>query len=543
METELHCDGSIHGFGSVLLQKQVDGKFHPICYFSKRTTQTETRYHSFELEALAIVYSLERFRIYLQGIPFKIVTDCQSLKLTLERKEINPRILRWSLVLRNYQYTLEHRSGDKMMHADALSREFSVLVITENTFERNLAVLQGQDAQIKKLHEELQNNENKFFELNNGIVYRKMNNKLLFYVPSSIEDNVIRTNHEEIGHQGINKTLEYISRVYWFPEKKQKVKKFIMNCIKCITYSTIANRVEGNLQCPDKGSVPFYCLHIDHYGPLERTRNRYKYIFEIIDAYTKFVKFYPTISTKSEEAIRHLKTYFGIYSKPRKLVSDRGSAFTSNKFKDFIVENGIQHILIATATPHANGQIEIINRSLTPMLAKISQTTGTWNQVLEDVEYALNNSVNRAIGDTPSRLLFGINQLGKVNDDLRVILEEQIIDNRDLSVIRQNAVAKIQATNDYNKKYYDKRHKTPTQYAVGDYVVVKNLDVTPGVNKKLLPKFRGPYEVVKVLDKNCYVIRDPEGHQLTQLPFEGICSPENMKLWSKLNSVKTDSDE
>ena len=139
--------------------------------------------------------------------------------------------------------------------------------------------------------------------------------------------------------------------------------------------------------------------------------------------------------------------------------------------------------------------------------------------------------------------MFGINQLGKVNDDLRVILEEQIIDNRDLSVIRQNAVAKIQATNDYNKKYYDKRHKTPTQYAVGDYVVVKNLDVTPGVNKKLLPKFRGPYEVVKVLDKNCYVIRDPEGHQLTQLPFEGICSPENMKLWSKLNSVKTDSDE
>ena len=150
-----------------------------------------------------------------------------------------------------------------------------------------------------------------------------------------------------------------------------------MNCIKCITYSTIANRVEGNLQCPDKGSVPFYCLHIDHYGPLERTRNRYKYIFEIIDAYTKFVKFYPTISTNSEEAIRHLKTYFGSYSKPRKLVSDRGSAFTSNKFKDFVVENGIQHILIATATPHANGQIEIINRSLTPMLAKISQTTGT----------------------------------------------------------------------------------------------------------------------------------------------------------------------
>ena len=62
-ETELHCDASSYGYGSVLMQKQVEGKFHPISYYSKRTSQTELRYHSFELEASAIIYSLERFRI------------------------------------------------------------------------------------------------------------------------------------------------------------------------------------------------------------------------------------------------------------------------------------------------------------------------------------------------------------------------------------------------------------------------------------------------------------------------------------------------
>ena len=77
--TELHCDASAHGYGFVLLQKQTDGKFHPVSYFSKRTTQAEFRYHSFELEALAIEYSLERFRIYLQSSKFKIVTDCIAL--------------------------------------------------------------------------------------------------------------------------------------------------------------------------------------------------------------------------------------------------------------------------------------------------------------------------------------------------------------------------------------------------------------------------------------------------------------------------------
>lgn len=150
-ETELHCDASSHGFGSVLVQKQSDGKFHPICYFSRRTTSAESKYHSFELEALAIVYSLERFRVYLQGIPFKIVTDCNSLKQTLERKEISPRILRWSLILRNYNYTLEHRNSDSMRHADALSRQFSILIITENSFERNLEILQDLDPKIKNL--------------------------------------------------------------------------------------------------------------------------------------------------------------------------------------------------------------------------------------------------------------------------------------------------------------------------------------------------------------------------------------------------------
>lgn len=53
--TELHCDASSIGFGAILLQKKDDGKFHPIFYFSKRTTDCESKYHSFELETLAII--------------------------------------------------------------------------------------------------------------------------------------------------------------------------------------------------------------------------------------------------------------------------------------------------------------------------------------------------------------------------------------------------------------------------------------------------------------------------------------------------------
>ena len=96
-ETELHTDASRVGFGAVLLQKQGDGKFHPVFFFSKATTATESRMHSFELEALAIIHALNRFDIYLRGIPFKIVTDCNALALTLNRKDISPKIARWTL--------------------------------------------------------------------------------------------------------------------------------------------------------------------------------------------------------------------------------------------------------------------------------------------------------------------------------------------------------------------------------------------------------------------------------------------------------------
>lgn len=94
--TELHCDASAHGFGAILFQQQLNQRLHPVFYFSKRSTEPESRYHSFELETLAIVYALRRFRIYLQGIPFTVVSDCRAVMQTLEKRDINARIVRLS---------------------------------------------------------------------------------------------------------------------------------------------------------------------------------------------------------------------------------------------------------------------------------------------------------------------------------------------------------------------------------------------------------------------------------------------------------------
>lgn len=531
LETELHCDASAKGYGSILLQKQKDNLFRPISYFSKRTTEAESKFHSYELEMLAIVNALNRFHVYLKGLnKFKIVTDCNSIKMALNKKEINPRINRWALILQNFNYELEHREGNKMKHVDALSRINSILILEENTFEQNLSIAQNLDQNIVSLKEVLGTKEDKNFELRNGLVYKKFKNKILFYVPQAMESQVIQNCHDQLGHLGENKTVEYILRSYWFPELREKVKLYIKNCLKCLTYSPVYGNSEGILHSIPKGDKPFLTLHIDHYGPLEKTGNGKTYIFEVIDAFTKFVKLYDVKSTKTVEVIHKLEEYFNYYSKPLRIISDRGSAFTSKEFENFINNHGIIHIKIATASPKSNGQIERTNRDLTPILSKLTDLKNKWNKNLPLVEFAINNTFCSSTKRSPSMLLFGVNQRDR-NDDLYNSLNIQNSLGRDMELLRHDANIQNIKNQEYNKKRYDNCHKAPYQYKLGEFILLRNYDVTPNVNKKLIPKFKGPYQVKKLLENDRYLICDIENFQITQKPFEGIYGPENMKPW------------
>ncbi|GFW01556.1 retrovirus-related Pol polyprotein from transposon 17.6 [Trichonephila clavipes] len=87
--TELHTDASQQGYGAVLLQEAEDRKLHPVQYVSQKTTPAEEKYSSYELEVLAVVNALKKFRTYLLGNHFKIITDCSAFQKTMDKKRFS----------------------------------------------------------------------------------------------------------------------------------------------------------------------------------------------------------------------------------------------------------------------------------------------------------------------------------------------------------------------------------------------------------------------------------------------------------------------
>ena len=333
-ETELHTDASKDGYGAILLQlNPEDGKLHPVYYYSKKTKDAETRYHSYELEFLAIVKALEKFRVYLLGIPFKVVTDCSAVKRAIEKKDVSPRIARWVMDIEGYNYKMEHRPGTRMRHVDALSRQSGVLMIRDGLAER-IGRAQKADPNLRAVFKALETGEFEDYMRRGDYLCKVQDGNPLLVIPSGMQEEIIRSVHD-VGHFGTKKTMEVLKTRYWFNSMEKRVKKFIQNCVACILGNRKAGKREGFLYPIPKGEVPLDTIHLDHIGPLVETKKSYQHLLVLIDSFAKFTWIYPTKSTTAAEVLKKMREHQQVYGNPRVLISDRGSAFTSDDFENY----------------------------------------------------------------------------------------------------------------------------------------------------------------------------------------------------------------
>nr|VZH98615.1 unnamed protein product [Spirometra erinaceieuropaei] len=126
-ETIVQADASDYGLGGVLLQKDADGRVQPIMHAARSLTKAERNYSQIEKEALAIIFAVQRFHLFIYGRPFTLHTDHQPLKFLWGAnrgvpQNIARRIQRWSTILQNYAFQIQYVSTQKFGVPDALSR-------------------------------------------------------------------------------------------------------------------------------------------------------------------------------------------------------------------------------------------------------------------------------------------------------------------------------------------------------------------------------------------------------------------------------------
>lgn len=354
------------------------------------------------------------------------------------------------------------------------------------------------------------------FTIKDGILYRKRQVSddilLQLVLPEHYIDWALKGLHDDVGHQGRDRTLWLVKQRFFWPGQEKDVIRKVQTCPNCIRRKS-STKAQAHL-VPFQSSHPMELVCID-YLSLERSQGGYENILVITDHFTRYAQAIPTRNQTAQTTARVLfENFFTHYSFPARLHSDQGRNFESGVIRELCRIAGVEKTRTTPYHPMGNGITERFNSTLLGMLGTLDHGgKSNWKDYVKPLVHAYNSTRHESTGFSPHYLLFGWHP--RLAIDAFLGMEDYTSTSK---ISKSNYVTKLKKRLDYayqvakeNSNKQAARHKTRydskirhSTLQVGDRVLIKN--VTP--KGKLDDKWqRDPYLVTDIPDQNVPVYR------------------------------------
>ena len=370
---ELMCDASDYAIGAVFGQKR-EKIFQVIYYASRTLNDAQLNYATTEKELLAIVFAFDKFRPYLIGNKVVVHIDHSAIKYLMTKKEAKPRLIRWVLLLQEFDVEIKDKKGTENLVADHLSRlegaRDDIPVNDEFPDEKLFAIEEKRAvpwfadyvnylvAKVIPPEFNYQKKKRFFAHLKHyyweePILYRHCADQVIRRcVPEDEMHSILNHCHTLScgGHFGGQRTATKVlqSGFYW-PSLFKDAHQFVSTCDKCQRMGNISRKDEPPMH-PILEVELFDLWGIDFMGPFPASYNNL-YILLAVDYVSKWIEAIPT-RTNDAKVVAHFlcSNIFSRFGTPRALITDNGTHFCNKVIDKVLHKYGyvIVHLLHTT---------------------------------------------------------------------------------------------------------------------------------------------------------------------------------------------------